>query len=411
MSLAKHQRPHVGIFGCRNVGKSSLINIISGQDIAIVDSYAGTTTDPVAKTFELTGLGPIVLIDTAGIDDRGDVGVKRVAASYKKISEIDLAVLVLINNTWSDYEEALLVEFEKFNLPFFIIHNKSDIQPISEEFQAFLKSRVRCDILEFSAVTSHRLNNLSLLVDLLKKNMPDSVFNNPTLLGDLVSYGSNVLLITPIDVQAPAGRLILPQVQAIRDCLDNDCITTVIKEREIETYKAMNYPTPDLVVTDSQEFLKVDAAFDKSIPLTSFSILLARFKGPFEKYLEGTRKIESLEDGDSILVLESCSHHVAGDDIGRVKIPRWLRSYTGKELSIEVVAGLNSPPRPLSEYSLVIQCGGCMLTRKQLINRLQPAIDAGVPVSNYGLVIAYCLGIFNRAVSVFGHHDDSVNYL
>jgi [FeFe] hydrogenase H-cluster maturation GTPase HydF len=406
--MMKNQKPHIGIFGKRNAGKSSLINVIAGQDVAIVDSYAGTTTDPVSKSFEITGLGPVIMIDTAGIDDTGSVGDKRVKATFNKIKHIDMAVLVVTSNSWGDFEDKLIDEFEKFNLPFIVVHNKSDENPLTADFSDFVKKEYRSDIIAFSAKNPENYENL---IDLIRKTMPDSVYNNPSLIGDLVSYGSKVLLITPIDVQAPAGRLILPQVQVIRDCLDNDCITTIIKEREIDAWKASGMPKPDLVITDSQVFLKADASFDDSIPLTSFSIVLARYKGPFDAYLQGTPQIDNLKDGDKVLILESCSHHVAGDDIGRVKIPRWLRNYTGCKLDVDVVAGLNNPPSPLTEYGLVIQCGGCMLTRKQLINRLAPAIEAGIPVTNYGLAIAYCLGIYQRAVKVFSDETSSSAYL
>lgn len=401
MSLAKNQRPHIGIFGKRNVGKSSIINTISGQNIAIVDKKAGTTTDPVAKSFELTGFGPVVLIDTAGIDDLGEVGAKRVQASIKKIEEIDLGIIVLADNNWSEDEDALLTEFKKYKLPFIVIYNKADLFPIEDGFLDFLKDKIGADVLEFSTLEKHDKNNLADLVELLKKNLPESVFQKDSLIGDLVGLGSRVLLITPIDQAAPAGRLILPQVQVIRDALDNSCLTTIIKEDEIEIYKAANYPKPDLIITDSQVFDRVDKAFASEIALTSFSILLARFKGPFDKYLEGTPFIEELKDGDNILILESCSHHVSCGDIGRDKIPNWLRKYTGKDFHFDVVAGLDSPPQSLESYNFVIQCGGCMLTHKQLANRLQKAIDLKIPVSNYGLVISYCLGIFDRATRVF----------
>jgi len=221
-------------------------------------------------------------------------------------------------------------------------------------------------------------------------------------LGDLVSYGQTVLMVVPIDIEAPEGRLIMPQVQTMRDILDNDCIGVMVKERELDSYldKAKrNNDLPALVVTDSQAFMKVGASVPKEIPLTSFSLLFARLKGDFEHYLQGTHKIAELENGDRVLILESCSHHATGDDIGRVKIPRWIRQYTGKELEFDIVAGLSRVERPISDYSLVVQCGGCMLTRSQVINRLRPAVDAGVPVTNYGMAISFCLGIFDRAVA------------
>ena len=240
-----------------------------------------------------------------------------------------------------------------------------------------------------------------LVIPLIRKYMPESAWQSVTLVGDLIGYGDTVLLITPIDIEAPEGRLILPQVQVIRDILDNDGVAVVCKEREVDAFfKRMN-PKPGLVITDSQVFLKADASIPKDIPLTSFSIILARQKGDFRNYLKGTPKISELRDGDKILILESCSHHVSCDDIGRVKIPRWLSNFTGKKLLFETVAGLNAIPGTITDYAMVIQCGGCMITRKQLINRLKPAVDAGIPVTNYGMAIAYAHGIYNRAVEPF----------
>jgi [FeFe] hydrogenase H-cluster maturation GTPase HydF len=231
--------------------------------------------------------------------------------------------------------------------------------------------------------------------------MPGSAWQKQTLLGDLVSYGDIVLLITPIDIEAPEGRLILPQVQAIRDLLDNDCVAVVIKEREVDSFLRKTGIKPALVVCDTSVILKADASIPKDIPLTGFSILLAHYKGEFENYLQGTPRIGELKDGDRVLLLESCTHHVSCDDIGRVKIPRWMSSYSGKKLNFDVVAGLNHLGRKISEYALVVQCGGCMITRKQLVNRLKPAIDAGIPVTNYGMAIAWMQGVYPRAVRPF----------
>ncbi|GAB4338896.1 MAG: [FeFe] hydrogenase H-cluster maturation GTPase HydF [Calditrichia bacterium] len=396
--MPKGDKPHIGIFGRRNIGKSSFINKLTGQDVAIVADYAGTTTDPVKKSIEIHGVGPCIIIDTAGIDDVGEVGLKRIQKTREALKTIDLAILLIADNQFGEPERSLIAQFENLRTPFFIIHNKSDLAPLREEVQQNLKTECRTDILDFSCLKD---DSIKEIVDLIKKYLPDSAFNNPTLIGDLVSYGDVVLLVTPIDVEAPKGRLILPQVQTIRDLLDNDCITVILKERELEAYFRRFNVKPKLVITDSQVFLKVDAAVPKDIPMTSFSIIFARYRGAFEEYLKGTPKISELQDGDRILILESCSHHVAGDDIGRVKIPRWLTNFTGKKLEFEVVAGLDQPKHPLNTYSMVIQCGGCMMSRKQITNRLQPAIDAGVPVSNYGMTIAYCLGIYQRAVVPF----------
>lgn len=407
--MPKSERPHIGIFGRRNYGKSSFINAISGQEIAIVSDFAGTTTDPVNKVIELGSLGPVIFTDTAGIDDEGELGEKRVARSMKAVKTSDAAILVINDNSFGKYEEGLIEEFENFNTPFFIVHNKSDICPLDVGFKKELEAKLRCDVFEFSTKTQQGNDTI---IELLKKYLPDSVFNTPALIGDLVSYGDIVMLITPIDVQAPKGRLILPQVRTIRDLLDNDCVSVVLKEREVDAFLKNTGIKPKLAVTDSQIFLKADAMIPRDIPLTGFSVLFARYKGDFDNYLKGTPKIDKLENGDKVLILESCSHHTSADDIGRVKIPRWISSFTGKRLDFDVCAGLNDPPHPLNEYALVIQCGGCMLTRKQIINRLKPAVDIGVPVTNYGMAIAYVQGVYQRAIEPFtGEVFDKSEYL
>jgi [FeFe] hydrogenase H-cluster maturation GTPase HydF len=243
----------------------------------------------------------------------------------------------------------------------------------------------------------------------MQQLIPESAYTAPSMLGDLISYGDVVLLITPIDIEAPEGRMILPQVQAIRDILDHDGIAVVCKEREVDGFIRRMNPKPALVDTDSQVFLKADAAVPPEIPLTSFSILLARQRGDFRNYLKGTPRLSELKDGDRILILESCTHHVSCDDIGRVKIPRWLGNFTGKKLEYEVVAGLSKLPRDIRDYAMVIQCGGCVITRKQIINRLKPAVDAGIPVTNYGMAIAWMHGIYKRAVAPFSEGDHSEN--
>ncbi|HNX42820.1 MAG TPA: [FeFe] hydrogenase H-cluster maturation GTPase HydF [Bacteroidales bacterium] len=395
---SKTLRGHIGIFGRRNNGKSSLINAITGQDVAIVSDIAGTTTDPVRKTIEITGLGPVVLIDTAGIDDIGLLGEKRVAKTREVLKTIDLAILIITHNTFGAFEKELVSEFKEFDVPFFIVHNKADIAPIYSETQRLIRTSLSTDVLDFSSTSNPQVERL---ISLIRKHLPESSLNQNTLIGDLIAYGDTVLLVTPIDIEAPEGRLILPQVQVIRDILDNDGIAVVCKEREVDAYIRKMDPKPSLVITDSQVFPKADASIPKYIPLTSFSIVLARQKGDFPNYLKGTPHISKLKDGDKVLILESCSHHVSCDDIGRVKIPRWLSNFTGKKLEYTVVAGLNELPAAIKDYAIVIQCGGCMITRKQLINRLKPAVDAGIPVTNYGMAIAYVHGIYNRAVAPF----------
>jgi [FeFe] hydrogenase H-cluster maturation GTPase HydF len=409
MSKGKESKPHIGIYGRRNAGKSSLINHLAEQDIAIVSDHAGTTTDPVKKSFEITGFGPVVLIDTAGTDDTGDLGDKRIAKTLSSIKTIDLGILLITENTFDKFEKEIIERFEKTYTPYIIIHNKSDINPLKPDLKKQLKNELSTDIIEFNTINP---DNTDDVIDTIKKTIPESAYRTPSLVGDLISYGSIVMLITPIDIEAPEGRLILPQVQAIRDILDNDAASIVVKEREVDAFLQRTRIKPDLVITDSQVFTKADASIPRDIPLTSFSIVLARFKGDFESYLRGTPKISELKDEDRVLLLESCTHHVSCDDIGRVKIPRWITNFTGKKINYEVVAGLNELPRDIKEYSLVIQCGGCMITRKQLINRIKPAIEAGVPVTNYGMAIAYVQGIYSRAVAPFLKEEtDSLDYL
>ncbi len=398
MKKGKEIRPHIGIFGKRNSGKSSLINALAGQEVAIVSDVPGTTTDPVSKNMEIGGLGAVVLIDTAGIDDEGMLGEKRIARSREVIKTIDLAILLITENTLGEFENGLITEFNKLDVPYFVVHNKSDLQPLSAEIKLKAKNELATVVLEFSAL---KKSNIEPLIKQMRSFLPETAWKPGTLVGDLISYGDTVLLITPIDIEAPEGRLILPQVQVIRDVLDHDGIVAICKEREVDAYFKRMQPKPKLVITDSQVFLKADASIPSEIPLTSFSIVLARQKGDFQHYIKGTPKIGELKDGDRILILESCSHHVSCDDIGRTKIPRWLSNFTGKKLEYDVVAGLNQVPRDIHEYALLVQCGGCMITRRQLINRLKPAIDAGIPVTNYGMAIAYVHGIYDRAIKPF----------
>jgi [FeFe] hydrogenase H-cluster maturation GTPase HydF len=408
MAKGKESKPHIGIFGRRNNGKSSLINALAGQEIAIVSDYAGTTTDPVKKSMEITGIGATILVDTAGIDDEGELGKKRIKRSLAAIKTIDLAVLVVAHNTFGEAEESLIKEFNNYAIPYFIVHNKSDVEPLKPESQSLWRGKYQAEIIDFSTFTG----DVEELVTIIRKNMPESAFKSNTLIGDLISHGDLVLMITPIDIEAPEGRMILPQVQTIRDILDNDAVVVVAKEREVDTLMKRLQPKPALVVTDSQVFLKADASIPKDIPLTSFSIVLARHKGDFENYLKGTPKLSELKDGDRVLILESCTHHVSCDDIGRVKIPRWLNNFSGKKLEYEVVSGLNDLPRDIHDYAIVIQCGGCVITRKQIISRLKPAVDAGIPVTNYGMAIAYMHGIYERAVAPFVKlEENSIDYL
>ncbi len=414
MKKGKESKPHIGIFGRRNYGKSSLINRLAGQDIAIVSDIAGTTTDPVKKSFEITGFGPVVLVDTAGIDDVGELGQKRIDKSFEAIKTIDLGILVITNNLLGDYEKKLIDQLKYYNTPFLVVHNKSDVEPLANETVELVKSLYKVPVIKYSAIGNGEWEKqLEVLIEQIKKAIPESSYKVNSLIGDLVSYGDIVLLITPIDIEAPAGRLILPQVQMIRDILDNDCTAIVVKEREVDAFLKKTGIKPKLAITDSQIFLKADASIPRDIPLTGFSVVLARLKGDFENYLKGTPKISELNDGDRILLLESCTHHVSCDDIGRIKIPRWITNFTGKKLEYDVVSGLDRLERDIHDYALVVQCGGCMITKKQISNRLKPAIEAGIPVTNYGMAIAWVQGIYQRAVEPFVKQEEtnSLDYL
>jgi [FeFe] hydrogenase H-cluster maturation GTPase HydF len=402
-------KPHIGIFGRRNNGKSSLINSLCGQEVAIVSAKAGTTTDPVKKSLEITDIGPVVMIDTAGMDDTGELGSKRVKRTREVILTIDLGILVLAENRFDGAETILIEELNKWEVPFLVIHNKSDLVSATDALKKKVLEQTGQEVIEYSAL--HPANQ-ETLIRKIRQALPESAYLSKSLVGDVISQGDLVLLITPIDEEAPEGRLILPQVQAIRDILDNDAIAVVAKEREIDSLVKRLQPRPALAITDSQVFKKADASIPDDIPLTSFSTVLARYKGDFENYLMGTPHLGKLKDGDRVLILESCSHQVSCDDIGRIKIPRWLSSFSGKKLHYQVVAGLDTIPGKMTDYAMVIQCGGCMITRKQLINRLKPAVDAGIPVTNYGMAIAYMHGIFHRAVAPFVKlKPDSVSYL
>ncbi len=402
-------KPHIGIFGRRNNGKSSLINTLCGQEVAIVSPKAGTTTDPVKKSLEITDIGPVVMIDTAGMDDTGELGKKRVRRTREVIMTIDLGILVLTENRFAKEEVGLIEELNRWEVPYLVIHNKSDLKSATDDLKLRVLKETGQEVIEYSALHP---TNQDALIRQIKQALPETAYLTKSLVGDVISQGDLVLLITPIDEEAPEGRLILPQIQAIRDILDNDAIAVVAKEREIDSLLKRLKPRPALAITDSQVFKKADASIPDDIPLTSFSTVLARYKGDFENYLLGTPHLGKLKDGDRVLILESCSHQVSCDDIGRVKIPRWLSSFSGKKLDYQVVAGLDTIPGTITDYAIVIQCGGCMITRKQLINRLKPAVNAGIPVTNYGMAIAYIHGIYHRAIAPFVKLEpDSVSYL
>ena len=393
-------KPHIGIFGKRNVGKSSFINAIAQQDISIVSPQAGTTTDPVKKLIEIEGVGPTLFIDTAGVDDTGDLGAKRVEKTLHTIEEINLGIILITSNKISSYEKDIILKLKKNSTPFFLVHHKNDEFELISSFKEKIKSEFNIELIPFSSI-KHEKKERDYLVKKIEKLLPKTCLNIPTILGDLVKPKDVILMVTPIDSEAPQGRMILPQMQALRDALDHDCIVIMLKETELKSYFEKVGFSPSLVITDSQVFEFVNSIVPKEIPLTGFSILFARMKGDFNYYMKGTPEISNLRSGDKVLIYESCSHHQLEDDIGREKIPKWIRSFTKQDIEFEVVAGKDHPRNPLKEYCLVIQCGGCMMTGKQIENRMLTFIDEGIPITNYGLAIAYCHGIFNRATALF----------
>ena len=394
--MAKDLKPHIGIFGRRNCGKSSLINLLTGQDIAIVSDTAGTTTDPVKKSIEIFGVGPCVLIDTAGIDDVGELGLQRVEKTMKVLEEIDCAVLVITGNQFGDAEKQLIGRMKELAVPFLIVHNKADEEPLLAVVKAVIEKETQCKVLDFSVL---RKDDIAPLVEILKTTIPESAYQKVSLLGGIIRPNEVVVLVCPVDSEAPEGRLILPQVMAIRDVLDNECICVVLKETHLQQYLE-TMPQPALIVTDSQVFGFVSKIVPNDIPLTSFSIVMARLRGDFDNYVKGTPHLSQLKDGDTVLLLESCTHHSTCEDIGRVKLPRMILKFTGKDIKFEYVAGLASIEHP-EKYAMAIQCGGCMSTRKQLLNRTNLFVNAGIPISNYGMALAYMNGIFERVMEPF----------
>jgi len=392
----KGLRLHIGFFGRRNVGKSSLLNAITRQNVSIVSPVAGTTTDPVEKPMELLPLGPVLFIDTAGIDEEGSLGALRVEKTRKALERTEIAVLVAESGVWGEFEDALLADFAAQQTPAMVVFNKIDAAPPSAELlDRLAAAKVRA--VQASAVTGQGIADLrQALLDLA----PPDFIDSPAIVGDLVGPGELAILVVPIDKEAPKGRLILPQVQTIRDLLDSDSLCMVVKERELRSALDRLKTPPKLVVTDSQAFLKVAADTPPDVMLTGFSILMARFKGDLTAQVEGAMAIETLRANDRVLIAEACTHHPIGEDIGRVKIPRWLTQYTGVKLDFVPMQGRDFPD-DLASYKLVIHCGACMWNRRQMLSRILMCQQEGVPITNYGLTIAYSLGIFERALQPF----------
>ncbi len=396
MSLNKTpraSRTHIAIFGRRNVGKSSVINALTNQTISLVSKIAGTTTDPVFKSMEILPLGPVVLIDTAGIDDVGELGELRVQRTYDVINKTDIGLIIFdVNQEDFKYEKDLIKEFKKRQKPYLMVANKIDISSFDRDFTNIFKE----EILKVSASTKEGIEELKNKIGTTLKIEEEKFM----IVGDLLSPGDIVVLVTPIDKAAPKGRLILPQQQTIRDILESDAIAVVTKEHELRETLDKLGTKPKLVITDSQVFLKVSADTPKDIMLTSFSILFARNKGDLEELVKGAKAIEKLENGDKILVSEGCTHHRQSDDIGTVKIPRWLRQYTGKDFEFVYSSGYTFP-KDMDEIKLVVHCGGCMLNKSEMMYRISQVVEKEIPIVNYGVLISYVQGIFERALDPF----------
>lgn len=392
----KSARLHIGLFGRRNVGKSSLLNAVTRQAVSIVSEVAGTTTDAVEKAMELLPIGPVLFIDTAGIDDVGALGELRVQRTRQIFDRTDLGLIVTDAGAWGEFEELLLGELRQRAIPVIVVFNKADLaEPTAE-----LVRRIEAEKVSVVSTVASNGDGADALREALIRRAPDDFINPASILQDLVPPGELALLVVPIDLEAPKGRLILAQVQTIRDVLDGDACCMVVKEQDLRAaLKRLNRP-PALVVTDSQAFHQVAAETPPEIPLTSFSILFARYKGELGAFLRGTAAIARLRPGSRVLISESCTHHPIGDDIGRVKIPDWLRRYVGGELAIDVVQGRDLPDN-LGSYELVVHCGACMWNRREVLSRIQRCQSAGVPIANYGMTIAFTLGILERALAPF----------
>ncbi len=392
-STPSSERIHIGFFGRRNAGKSSLVNAVTGQDLVVVSDVAGTTTDPVRKAMELLPLGPVVIIDTPGVDDEGDLGELRVKKTEAILKEVNLAVVVAdIGIGLQAEDEELIALLEKKKVPYIIAMNKVDLQVDNQ-----VENNRDEHIIYVSAMTGYNINLLKDKIAALGKKQ----CSERKLVSDLISPGDLIVLVVPIDESAPKGRLILPQQQTIRDILDAGAISVVCKDTELTETLAKLGGKPSLVITDSQAFGKVSKIVPEDVRLTSFSILFARYKGNLEMLVSGAKVLDSLQDGDKILMTEGCTHHRQCGDIGSVKIPALIRKTTGKNIEFALCSGTEFP-EDLTEYALVIHCGGCTLTEQMMQNRLQTCVERDVPVTNYGMAIAHMNGILERSMEPFG---------
>jgi [FeFe] hydrogenase H-cluster maturation GTPase HydF len=396
----KSNRLHIALMGRTNVGKSSLLNLMVGQDIAITSPVAGTTTDIVEKAMELLPLGPVLFLDTAGLDDTSQLSRARLEKTAKIFGRADVIFLLTEADIWTDFEETVLTQAKTRKIPILAIVNKIDLKAPSADYLETLQQKMGRAISVSCADISCRNAFLDELKQRLEEISPADFIATPSLIGDLLPPGGLAVLVVPIDLQAPKGRLILPQVQTIRDALDNDAATLVVKERELSSALANLKNPPAIVVTDSQAILKVTADVPQSIPVTTFSILFARQKSDLSAMARGAAAIDRLQQGDRVLIAEACSHHALEDDIGRVKIPRWLRQYLGFDVQIDISTGRDYPEN-LNQYKLIIHCGACMLTRREMLGRMREAQEAHVPVTNYGVAISFLQGVLKRSLAPF----------
>jgi len=396
LDTPKSLRLHIGIFGRRNAGKSSLINALLGYPLSIVSDVAGTTTDPVEKAFELPPIGPVVFVDTAGIDDEGELGGMRMAKTAGVLERVDLALLVCDQRGLGDEERALIAQLRERETPILCVLNKSDLGEAPDAGIAELLGEGG----ELVRISALEHQNIDAVKESIIRLVPEDYLQEPPLVADLIQPGGSVVLVVPIDLGAPKGRLILPQVQVIREVLDADAVCTVVKERELSAVFEDLRTSPSLVICDSQVVMKAAADTPPEVPLTTFSILMARFKADLIKLTAGAAMIHKLKPGDRVLIAEACTHDLICDDIGRVKIPRWLRQFVGGDLRIDFSSGKYFPEE-IGHYDLIIQCGACMVTRKHMLSWLYRAERQGVPMTNYGVAISLLQGVLTRSLQSF----------
>ena len=401
----KSLRLHIALFGRTNVGKSTFLNLLAGQDVAITSPEPGTTTDVVEKPMELLPVGPVLFLDTGGLDDKSILGDERVRRAQKTMQRADIVLLMCddTNEHFGEYEQQVIDNAKQKNLPVISIVNKKADAPVNTAFMEKLKQET-AGVIECSAIDMEKRDQITnQLKKLLLDVLPEEFRRPPKLLENLLPPNGLIVLIIPIDIEAPKGRLILPQVQTIRSALDDSAMVVVVKESEYKTMLGLLNRDPDLVVCDSQVVDRMVAETPAGVACTTFSIIFARIKGDLATLMDGTRAIENLRSGDKILIAESCSHHPMEDDIGRIKIPKWLREYTNADLEFESRAGRDFPD-DLSQYKLIVQCGGCMNNRAEMLSRLDRAACAGVPITNYGLCISQTQGVFDRVIAPFNQN-------